>query len=217
MAFGGEDDQRGKRKMTEPHDKQAPHSSRGRTASSSSSAVARGGVRDRGRREQFDRAYIIEYPERVIMRRPVDTPTHPVLNYARKQKMVEEAREDNTYEQPKDLGVGYKFWNEFHSNFYASMIFNSRKSKIVKMQYVDWEEIKDKDDPEFNKVIKACEHFGLTNIMSFQYNWNEEVLAQFHATFFYDIYADEVHWMTKERHYRVDFGTFCWILSFGEG
>jgi len=35
------------------------------------------------------------------------------------------------------------------------VIFNSRKSKIVKMQYVDWEEIKEKDDPKFNKVIKA--------------------------------------------------------------
>jgi hypothetical protein len=77
------------------------------------------------------------------------------------------------------------------------------------MQHVDSEEIKDKDDPEFNKVIKAYEHFGLTNIMSFQYNWNEEVLAQFHATFFYDIYADEKHWMTEGRHYRVDFVTFC--------
>jgi len=47
------------------------------------------------------------------------------------------------------------------------VIFDSRKSKIVKMQYVDCEEIKEKDDPEFNKVIKACEHFGLTDNMSF--------------------------------------------------
>ena len=57
------------------------------------------------------------------------------------------------------------------------MIFNSRKSKIVKMQYVDWEEIKEKDDPKFNKVIKAYELFGPTDIMSFKYNLNEEVLA----------------------------------------
>ena len=91
--------------------------------------------------------------------------------------MVEEARENNPYEQQKDLGVDYRFWNEFHSNFYASVIFNSKKSKIVKMQYVDWEEMKGKNEPEFNKVIKACELFGLTDIMSFRYNWNEEVLA----------------------------------------
>ena len=127
------------------------------------------------------------------MRRPIDTRAHPVLNFARKLKMVEEARENNPYEQSKDLEIDYKFWNEFHSNFYASMNFNSKKSKVVKMQYVDWEEMKAKNEPEFNKVIKACELFGLTDIISFRYNWNEKVLAQFHATFFYSIYTDEIH------------------------
>ena len=34
--------------------------------------------------EEFDRAYIIEYPEEVIVRHPVDTHAHPVFNYARK-------------------------------------------------------------------------------------------------------------------------------------
>ena len=91
--------------------------------------------------------------------------------------MVEEDCDENLYEQPKDLGVDYRFWNEFHSTFYASMIFNSKKSKIVKMQYVDWEEMKEKNEPEFNRVIKACEKFGLSDLMSFRYNWNEEVLA----------------------------------------
>ena len=84
--------------------------------------------------------------------------------------MVEEARENNPYEQPKDLGIDYRFWNEFLSNFYASMNFNSKKSKVVKIQYVDWEEMKGKNEPKFNKVIKACEMFGLTDIMSFWYN-----------------------------------------------
>jgi len=31
--------------------------------------------------EEFDRGYIREYFEEVIMRRPVDTCAHPVLNY----------------------------------------------------------------------------------------------------------------------------------------
>ena len=76
--------------------------------------------------------------------------------------------------------------------------------------------MKGKNEPQFNKVIKACELFGLTDIMSFRYNWNEEVLAQFHPTFFYSIYTDEMHWMTEGRHYRVDFMTFSRILGFGE-
>jgi len=89
--------------------------------------------------------------------------------------------------------VDYRFWNEFHSNFYASVIFNSKKSKIVKMQYVDWEEMKETNEPEFNRVIKACENFVLSYLMSFRYNWNEEVLTQLHASFFCDIYTDEIH------------------------
>ena len=192
--------------MTEPRDKQMPRSGRGRTTGGSSSAAGRDVARDRGRRDQmiqdeenleragrtippsacldtpphleeFDRSYIREYSEDVVMRHPIDTRAHPVLNYAGKLKMVEEARENNPYEQPKDLEIDYRHWNEFHSNFYASVNFNSKKSKVVKMQYIDWEEMKAKNELEFNKVIKACELFGLTDIMSFRYNWNEEVLA----------------------------------------
>ena len=166
--------------------------------------------------EEFDRGYIRDYPEEVIMRRLADTHVHPMINYAGKQKLVEEAHENNPYEQPKDLGINYMFWNEFHSNFYAPVIFNSKKSKIIKMQYVDWEEMKNKNEPEFNRVIRACENFGLFDLMSFRYNWNEEVLAQFYATFFYDIYTDEIHWVTDGWHYRVDFVTFSQILGFGE-
>ena len=84
------------------------------------------------------------------------------------------------------------------------------------MQYVGWEEMKEKNEPEFNRVIRACENFGLSDLMNFRYNWNEEVLAQFHATFFFDIYTNERHWMTEGWHYRVDFVTFSWILGFGE-
>ena len=45
------------------------------------------------------------------------------------------------------------------------------------MQYVDYEELQAKNEPKFNKVIKAYDHFGLSDLMSFRYNWNEEVLA----------------------------------------
>ena len=48
--------------------------------------------------EEFDRAYITEYFEEVLMRRPVDNHAHPVLNYAGKLNMVDEAHENNPYE-----------------------------------------------------------------------------------------------------------------------
>ena len=53
MASGGEDDQREKRKMAKLRDKDPPHHGLGRIASGSSSAAARGAVRDRGRRDQM--------------------------------------------------------------------------------------------------------------------------------------------------------------------
>ena len=116
MASRGEEDWRWKRKLTKPYDKQAPRSSRGRIAGGNSSATARGGVQDRARREQliqeeedfqragrtippgacpdtpthleeFDRGYIREYSKEVIMRHPVDTRAHPMLNYAGKQNV----------------------------------------------------------------------------------------------------------------------------------
>ena len=67
--------------------------------------------------EEFDRGYIREYSEEVIMRRPIDTRVHPMLNYAGKLKMVEEAHENNPYEQPKDLGEDYRFGMSFIPTF----------------------------------------------------------------------------------------------------
>ena len=148
--------------MIKPWDKQMPHRGHGRTTGGSSSAASRDVARDRERRDQmiqdeenleraghtiplgacpdtpphleeFDRSYIREYSEDVVMRRPNDTRAHFVLNNAGKLKMVEEARENNPYEQPKDLEIDYRFWNKFYSNFYASMNFNSKKSEVVKM------------------------------------------------------------------------------------
>jgi hypothetical protein len=52
--------------------------------------------------------------------------------------------------------------------------------------------------------------------MGFRYNWNVEILAQFHSTYFWNRDSDEIHWMTNGKHYRVSFITFCQILGFGE-
>ena len=48
--------------------------------------------------EEFDRGYIRYYLKEVILRCLADTRAHPMINYARKQKLVEEARENNPYE-----------------------------------------------------------------------------------------------------------------------
>ena len=88
--------------MIEPWDKQMPHCGRGRTTGGSNSAAGRDVARDRGMRDQmiqdeenleragrtiplgacpdtpphleeFDRSYIREYSEDVVMRHPINT------------------------------------------------------------------------------------------------------------------------------------------------
>jgi hypothetical protein len=50
---------------------------------------------------------------------------------------VKEAMVIIPYTAPKDMGVDYRFWNEFHSDFYLSVLYNAKNSKILKMKYVD--------------------------------------------------------------------------------
>jgi hypothetical protein len=52
--------------------------------------------------------------------------------------------------------------------------------------------------------------------MSFKYDWNIEVLAQFHATFFYEDIKETIHWMKEGVHYRVDFTTFARLFGFSK-
>jgi len=74
---------------------------------------------------EFDRSYIREVDGEMLMNVPDDSRQHPVIDYSKSWKLVEEARQINPYAVRQDLGIDYMFWNEFHSNFYASMNFNS--------------------------------------------------------------------------------------------
>jgi len=57
--------------------------------------------------------------------------------------------------------------------------------------------LREKKNPEFNQAVQACERFGLIDIVAFRYDWNIEVLAQFHVTYFYNRDTDEIHWMIE--------------------
>jgi hypothetical protein len=128
--------------------------------------------------------YMVFRTEEFNLTAPKNAANHRYESYYRKFKEVADAREINTYTNPKSLTIDYRFWDGFHSNFYASITFDSRKGKICKMHYIDWEAVRGKNEPEFNAAIDTCERYDLTNIMGFRYNWNVKILAQFHSTYF---------------------------------
>ena len=46
---------------------------------------------------------------------------------------------------------------------------------------------------------------GLYDIMGFRYDWNEEILAQFHCSLFYDEREIAFYWTTEGVKYGVDY------------
>ena len=90
---------------------------------------------------EFDSRYMRDFEGEIIMRPPDGSRQHAVVNYSKSWKVVEEAKGINPYAVRKDLGIDYRFWNEFHSNFYATAILASKKTKIIKKQYIYWDEM----------------------------------------------------------------------------
>jgi hypothetical protein len=203
MEQGG-DDGRGKRKLMT---KQLAHRGRGRGARSSG-AAPRASV-DRAAHEQyvteeernqrightilerpdtlnhlfeFDDGYMRDNDDEFVLKAPQDNIRHPIVDYFKSWKGIGEAREIDLYATDKLLGIDYRFWNVFHSNFYATVILTKSRGKISKMQFIDFSELEEMS--EFAAVIKTCDRFQLTDIMSFRYDWNREILAQFYATYF---------------------------------
>jgi hypothetical protein len=133
---------------------------------------------------KFDDSYMRDSHDVFELRAPQDTVAHLVIDYSKSWKGTEEAREMDPNATRKVMGVDYRFWNVFHSNLYATTILTARKCKICKMQYIYFDDLQEKEEPEFNTAIRICDRFELTAIMSFKHDWNVEILAQFHATYF---------------------------------
>jgi hypothetical protein len=81
---------------------------------------------------------------------------------------------------------------------------------------VDWQHFENLGKPEVEEVLEVVNKYQMKDLMGFKYDWNAEIIAQFHATFFYDSNVDTIHWMTQGVHYKIDFVTFVRLLGFGK-
>ena len=83
------------------------------------------------------------------------------------------------------------------------------------MRAIDWDHMANKNSRVCDSVIEACEAFGLKEIMGFWYNWNTEIIAQFHASFYFSVSDNTIHWTTNGIHFAVDYRTFSRLLGLG--
>jgi hypothetical protein len=74
-----------------------------------------------------------------------------------------------------------------------------------------------KHDKIFDEVVTACRAKHLKNVMSFQKNSNNEIIAQFYASLYVEEREDtrKFHWMTEERQYEITFEQFTRLFGFG--
>jgi hypothetical protein len=74
-----------------------------------------------------------------------------------------------------------------------------------------------KHDPIFDSVIAACKAKHLRDILAFKKNSNNEVIAQFYATVYFEEHRDtrKLHWMTEGQWYEVSYAQFTRLLGFG--
>jgi hypothetical protein len=77
-----------------------------------------------------------------------------------------------------------------------------KTSPVVKHQFVHIDYIRAKKDMHFNKILETCDFHEITELLQFRHNWNQEVIAEFYSTLFYD--KERIFmWMTNGRRFNV--------------
>jgi hypothetical protein len=87
-----------------------------------------------------------------------------------------------------------------------------KSSPVVKQQYMDIEYMRNKKDMHFNRILEACDLHGITDLLQFRYNWNQESISEFYSTLFYDKKERIFMWMTNGRRFHVKLAQFAQIL-----
>jgi hypothetical protein len=87
-----------------------------------------------------------------------------------------------------------------------------KSSPVVKQQYVDIQYMRSKKDMHFNRVLEACDLHEITELLQFRHNWNQEVIAEFYFTLFYDKKERVFMWMTNGMRFHVQLSCFAQIL-----
>jgi hypothetical protein len=145
---------------------------------------------------------------------------HMIRDYSKNALAVREQREEDVYRYLKGEGLEARFWCDFHRDLYQTVIWNPKLDSknmalIVQMRYIDWKYYEDPNNTVFNSVIEKCKEVGLYDLMGFRYNWNKEILAQFHCSYYYNPYDNTITWTTQGNKCAIDYMTFSRLSGLG--
>jgi hypothetical protein len=73
--------------------------------------------------------------------------------------------------------------------------------------------MRQKKDTHFNRVLEACDFHGITDLLQFRNNWNQEVITEFYSTLFFDKKERFFACMTNGRRFTIKLTQFTQILG----
>jgi hypothetical protein len=65
----------------------------------------------------------------------------------------------------------------------------------------------------FNRVLEACDFYGIADLLQFRHNWNQEVITEFYSTLFFDKKERFFVWMTNGKRFTIKLTQFAQILG----
>jgi hypothetical protein len=113
----------------------------------------------------------------------------------------------------------YRFANIFQAHYYNTVIMAKEKYPILDQRFINWEACLSLNDPDLNEALNALENKGFKDIMTYELDWNEEVIAQFYATVWYTPSEEEtnippyMHFAIQGVEYKCSYNRFARILG----
>jgi hypothetical protein len=138
--------------------------------------------------------------------------TRPV-DYKKGKHDIYALRYDDPSEYAKERQGDVRFWMNFHADWYALVIL-CKSHPTTEMKSINWEYLFEIDLPVVREVQDACRRMYLTSIMSFNYDWNEEVTAQFYSTFYVNRSTKTFHRTIQGKPFMLNMLTLLVFLGF---
>jgi hypothetical protein len=119
-----------------------------------------------------------------------------MVDYTRGSHNVYKERYSDPALWQKEFDSDIRFWLKFNADWYESVIL-SKDHMTIDMKSINWDLLRSLDIPAVNEAIDICHAKGMTNVMSINCDWNEEVVAQFYANLYIRRETRTFHWLLQ--------------------
>jgi hypothetical protein len=100
------------------------------------------------------------------------------------------------------------FWLKLNADWYESVIL-SKEHLTVDMKSIMWDALRSLNILAVSEAIDICHAEGLTSIMALNYDWNEEVIAQFYANLYVRRETKTFHWILQGKPLSISYERFA--------